>query len=248
MSERKGFHPQATNAEAPYFAEHLLSPELPRFSTAIAVAFIDSSSTKDGRIIPSTRILAGVRDPEKSPTDPDVISLPTRRVTPAFATDLLRHYVPATINETGSAAAGKKVEVSWKQKHAHDKGKLRDEVLALLVQKLGVNEALGKASLGKITLETSILGKVYGTNDDPEHGEDMLHMLGIRADVITDNTNLFPPQTDHYYSLQFIAASDFTHLVDTKDPFLIAQFGDFSKVCVRGLCVRAGNKMIKDSQ
>lgn len=241
--------PKLIDATRPYFAEHLLSPELPRFSTGMAVSFIDLATTENGKIVPSTLIVTAVRDSE-DPTDPNVISLPTKRLQPPFVDSLLRHYEPADVEEIGDEKRGKKVKVKWRQKSVYDQSLLRDDVQEVLIKKLGAKEALSQQQIivPSIKLENSSLGKVFGTNEDPENGEDMLHMLGIRADIaFPKGVNPFPEKTDHYYGIQFMRVDDFARLVTTKDPYIIARFGDFSKICVKGLCVDTGNKIVNDS-
>lgn len=254
MTERtessRFIHP-TINVERPYFAEHLLTPELPRFSTVISVSFIDYATTENGLIVPSTKILTAVRDPKTNLTDPDVISLPTKRVDAGFGQNLLKHHSVDELEEVDSRASGKRVEVGWRQEKTYDQKPMQKQIKTLLEDKLSMAKALsdGIITTHSVALETSILGKVYGTNADPENGEEMLHMLGLRANIrFKEGTNPFPQKTDSYYGIQFMRADEFTQLVESKDPLLIVRYGDFSKVCVRGLCVRAGNKIVKNAQ
>lgn len=249
-AENGGFYPGPIDIQRPSFAEHLL-PRNARFSPVISLAIIDRSTTKNGLIVPSTKIYTAVRNPNYHLTDPDVISLPTQRVPVEFGQDSLPWYMTTDITETGDEERGRRVEVMWRKRNVYDLHSIkpiRRHVQKLLDTKLGVTQAMKerRLSIHSATIESSILGKVYGTDEDPENGTEMLHMIGLRVDAaFREGTNPFPEETDAYYSAQFMPVEEFTDLVENKNPYLVRRFGDISKVCVRGLCVLAGNKIIK---
>jgi hypothetical protein len=248
--ELSGAPQDPINFNRPYFAEHLLPPGS-SFPTAIALSIFDSSTTYRGKIVPSTtKILACVRDPKTNLTDQDVISLPTERVPTEFAQNALQQYSIANIVEIGSGAHGKRVVVRWKDRKVRDtRGIEPAHYLArsLMRGKLDVAGAIEDGSLKIVSAvpRTSIFGTVYGTNADPVNGTEQLHMLGIRTLVeFKKDTNPFPDKTESYYGIQFMRTDEFSEMVTNKNPRLISRFGDFTKLCIYGLCGSTGVDII----
>jgi hypothetical protein len=242
------------DVERPLFAEHLLTPRLPRFAPVTGFAIFDAATLENGLIGMSTKILTGVRDPIDNLTDPNVISIPTKRTSAARLQRLLRPYPLTDIEEIDSRPGLEKVLHRWGTRELDDPPgrKIIDEsVRDIFTGKLGVGDALDIGSLQIMSAEptASIFGKWYSSDEDPEIGAEMLHMAGMKVVVQFDKgNNPFPDKTDSYYSMQFLRVDDYINLVQNKDPFLIMQYGNFAEICVRGLCVLAGKEVIRGEQ
>lgn len=238
------------DVERPYFAKHLLTKDVEKFSPVFALSIFNIDSTDNGVITPDTLILAGVRRPETNLSDPNVISVPTHRIPAAFLQDIVNELEPKSIEEK-VLGPDKRVYATWKEKHSNGPSKAKEMVTflvkSLMSSKLGTAEALygaeGKLKLISVEPRVSIFGQVVGTNANPVDGVEMIHMLGIAAFVRFDR-NPFLKQTESYANIQFIKAKDFVQIVEKKDPMLISMFGDWAEVCVRGLCVLTANAQI----
>jgi hypothetical protein len=231
----------------------------------IALTILDAATLGPGaRILGSTRLLVGVRNPATNPTHPNVMSVPTRRVPRVLLDEMLRRGPEHGIREDAGLKERASqlglaenilrvgvIEAPLLERRAgggHDATTLAVE--ALLSGKLGLADALesGKIdfasapalhAIGSVLYErtsAAIPGEPV-TIDGVAYCRELCEFVNIRVDL--RGVEHLPEETASYSQIRWINVDDFHAIVRTRDVGLLhLLFGDPAiHYCVHGLCL-----------
>ena len=181
----------------------------------------------------SWEILVGARTPEANRTHPDVVSVPTMRVSVEHA---------ATWWKPGDPHI---------QKVDNSANSIVIDVNRMFTQKLGLAD---QVELGQLKYQMKALGvwqgiSYIGNGDDDVQGSrplsEALTMFNA-ALVMEAGAELVPPATVSYRPLAWVSADAFRSAVDTRDVRYLGPEFDSFRLCIHGLCIESTHLMLNE--
>lgn len=210
-------------------------------SPVVALTMLDGGSLANGRATPSSKLLAVVRWPDTNPTHPNVVSVPTHRVTAGLWEELRATASPA--GRTPDAVLYSARDVSNLRANSHNPVALAVDLI--LAKKLGLGDALVKGIFSYragVRLTTS--GVVAYETPNPYGPRERIRMLGIRV-VVTAGAELLPLSTASYSPILWVGVGEFLRSVDTKDPSDLGPEFDPFEHCIHGLCIASSSGILR---
>ncbi len=195
-------------------------------------------------------ILVAVRDPETNITHPNVVSTPTRRLTPeAFA--LAAAAVP--VIEQTPRRHKFLIDRGWRRSTSdadNDWTGIQWEIDMLLQDKLGVpfggrnSTVLGyRPAQHAVTLGNSRVGV-------DEYGRDVIEkvaMLNVLVQTTTSQKELFAESTEHYRDIRWVSPDQYRDMQARKN--LLPVFDEMAaELCIHGVCIATSRSALDDME
>ncbi|HBB02706.1 MAG: hypothetical protein US89_C0005G0120 [Candidatus Peregrinibacteria bacterium GW2011_GWF2_38_29] len=196
------------------------------------------------RILGGTRkqILIVTRDPESNFTHPNVISVPTKRVSQGVADELLQSLEIADKKDLSKPDDPKRVVyyepnkiISLEEASCNP---LRQAVEMVMASKLGIADELEKKLISYkawVTLALNWAAR-YANGTDARLSSEPIRMTNIAVHVESSG-NVFPKNTASYSSMKWIDFEYFKQIAESKDPKIIGL--DPAHYSVGGVCIES---------
>lgn len=204
-------------------------------SPVLALTIVDQSTLNHGLINGKTKLLVVVRDPDTNITHPNVVSVPTHRITIGTFLDILST-VKMETHSTNSASycAGDLVSNVMEKRHHPVVSGVQD----LLTGKLGLSDQLESKKVVFDAVPCVVTqGVTYRANQtsvSKEYGE-TISMLNVL--VIVSNAAAFPSRTSSYSRIFWTEVDEFLQSVSSKNPAMLDEGLDPIVYCIHGLCI-----------
>lgn len=207
-----------------------------RYSAVLCLTVLDHS-------VSGTKVLVGVRDPDRNLTHPNVLSTPTLRIS---WRDLC--LVVGNADRREPKGEGVLLRSTPLASGSPDPrtSTTRPQILQRLARQV-LTSKLGTPSANPHTgpffeVETGLI--VAGAAEYANLGlAERIVMLGLIM-RLRNSASCFPEKTPSYKQLVWTPVSTFVKAVDERDPFLIFDGGDPFEICVHGLCVAASRQLL----
>lgn len=175
-------------------------------------------------------ILVAIRDPAANQNHPDVVSVPTQRLSYEEGQFLLARIL-------GDEAPAADIGVFDPEPPTLENRIVR----ALMLEKLGLeaeSDTQFSATLRRLDCGTSLIGLHHGTDQI-----ETLAMFGLQVLVGQDYS---PPSSSRSYSfIGWIPAADFVLLATTRDSTVLPIGLKAAEVCVHGLCMQSALEIVR---
>jgi hypothetical protein len=201
--------------------------------SVIALTLTDASTCQNDVIGPETKLWVGARRETTNPTHPNIVSVPTQRIPPSLADEILsyadRGYSSsAAINGHNAliyaveSLLSTKVVTAWS---------IEEELLAF-------RAAFAYSKVGFAN---------YGTSSDlakAKYGErEELQMINIHVNVNFSNGEVFPSSNSSYSATRWVSVNQFNQMMVEKDTIHVG-LNPFN-CCVDGLCVETTSEFLR---
>ncbi|MGH8525573.1 MAG: hypothetical protein ACREXY_15630, partial [Gammaproteobacteria bacterium] len=161
---------------------------------------------------------------------PDVVSVPTQRLTAALTEALL-----ATRSDVNAGLV-------WSSS-THSNGS--DPVIyiteSLLARKLGLADALER---DQFQFDAALAVVSEGFAEYGLHDREHIWMPNILV-RLRDGSDCLPESTASYSALRWVASRELEDAVEAHDPLVVVPDGDPLDLCIHGLCVMTSVAVIK---